>query len=400
MTGLSIIGWVLLPPVGCIAFFQLFYLIHSFGVRTDPRPAVRTGQPTLSQRQISVVIPVFNEGRTLYRCLHSLSQSDLCSCAKVVVVLDRCTDDSELIAKSFVDTFAAAGVEMAVEHLPADTSGKVAGLLYGGSKIDTKTALLLDADIVLEPTALQELWTFHQESNADFTACLILPLQERRGTLVSHVVCNNRLYRQSVLQSVRNRFGMSNFPGGLQLVDYKKYRDLLEHGFLEDLTATYRAVSEGSQVRILPRVLAREVERQTIRGLFLQRVRWTLGTIQHIPMQVRTARSRKDWNEKISIYSYHVMWEFQYYVMVIAAMLAPWQGTVWPVFLAPYVLYVLQIVRSAVLTRNHYKNSVPGIAAHCALFPSIITTALFAAVGLLVVKRKAFFSSVLLFRRN
>ena len=50
--------------------------------------------------------------------------------------------------------------------LPAPAAGKVAGILYRGRHISSETVLLLDADIVLEPTALEELVSFHWSHRA------------------------------------------------------------------------------------------------------------------------------------------------------------------------------------------------------------------------------------------
>ncbi|MGW2373251.1 glycosyltransferase [Kitasatospora sp. NPDC001683] len=397
------LGWVLLFPVAAVAFFQLFYLLNSFRVAVWQRPAgLAADDPLGSPRErVSVVIPVFNDASTLGGCLESIAVNDLTCCAKVVVVLDRCIDESEEVARSYVQRFAGLGVELDVQHLPEGRAGKVAGILHGGSVIDTDLALLMDSDIILAPTALAELAEFHRREKSDFSSCLIFPQQETGGSLASHVICNNRLYRQSVLQNVKNLFGLANFPGGLQLVDYKKYRDVLEHGFLEDLTATYRVIGEGGRVAILPRVLAHEVERQTIRGMFLQRTRWTLGAIQHLPSQVRAARTRRRLKEKIVVNSYHVMWEFQYYVMVMAPLIGLWQAAAWwPVYLLPYLLYTAQVLRSAYLTRRCYRHAPGGVLAHCAVFPSVITAALIGALAMLAVKRRMYFDTTVLFRRT
>jgi cellulose synthase/poly-beta-1,6-N-acetylglucosamine synthase-like glycosyltransferase len=383
-----------------MGFFQIFYLVHA--VRLPPPRSHPDVADTIGQEPICILIPLFNAASTIERCLEAILSNDLCHVEQIVLVLDRCNDESERLAHSFESRFAAGTTTLRIVPLPEPQAGKVAAMLHGGRYLVSQTVLLLDADIVLAPTALAELIEFHRRAAQPYSSCLIYPLQEpgSRQTLSSQIVCNNRLYRQSVLQSVKNRYSVANFPGGLQLVDFVRYRELLSDGFLEDLSATYRVLSTGDSISILPRVLAWEIERQTIRGLFLQRLRWTIGAIQHLPVQIRTARTQHTLERKILVNSYHVMWEFQLYVIVTAAIAAPFAGRLWPIFLAPLVLYTLQIVRSAYLTRNDYRNSLIGVALHCLVFPMVISAALIGSVVLLLKTRRFFFDTASLFRRD
>jgi cellulose synthase/poly-beta-1,6-N-acetylglucosamine synthase-like glycosyltransferase len=396
---MRILDCLLIVPVAVICFFQLFYLIQSLRVRIGPCSPVSS--PTVEWEKISVLIPVHNSEFTIGLCLSSILANDSRFISEVVLILDHCTDDTALIARSFVDRFASIGVRLDVISTAGPGAGKVAAILSGGSRVSKESVLLLDADIVLEPTAIEQLVSFHRQSAGPFTSCLIFPHQDDKAvpSMTAHVICNNRLYRQSVVQSVKNLFGVANFPGGLQLVEFSRYRDLLIDGFLEDLTATYRVLAEGGQIAILPRVLAYEIERQTLQGLFLQRLRWTIGAIQHLPTQIRTARTRRDVSQKILINSYHVMWEFQHYVITLGLLAAPFSSWLWPVAVAPWALYVLQILRSVFLTRAHYLNSTPGVILHCLVFPSVISAALVGSVALLVRKRCYFFEATHLFRR-
>jgi cellulose synthase/poly-beta-1,6-N-acetylglucosamine synthase-like glycosyltransferase len=391
--------WILLPAVMLIGFFQLYYLILSFCVRIAPRGAPLS--PPDATGKISVVIPVFNSAATLERCLASLLANDLAYVSDIVLALDRCTDASAAVGRSFVAPFAARGVPLELIELPKSRAGKVAGLLIAGQQMRSGTALLMDADIILEPTALAELLTFHRAFGQPFSSCLIYPHQDAGpSTLTTHVICNNRLYRQSVLQSVKNLFGVANFPGGVQMVEFVRYRELLVDGFLEDLTATYQVLATGGEIKVLPRVLAYEIERQTIAGLFLQRLRWTIGAIQHLPTQIRTARLQRSIPRKILVNSYHVMWEFQHYVIALGVVAAPWSPHAWPLLLTPFGLYVLQIGRSVTLTRAQYRNSAAGALLHCLVFPLVISAALVGSVLVLIKQRSYFFGTTLLYRRS
>lgn len=391
--------WVLGAPIAFVCFFQAFYLVVSFRVRIGGAGPRREHPPA---ERATVVIPVFDSARTLDLCLTALARNDPAGIERVVVVLDHCTDDSEAVARSHVARLASGGIELDVRALGPRRTGKVEAIRAAGELVGRGPALLLDADIVLEPHAVADLLAFRSATGASFTSCLILPYQDARAHegLPSRIICNNRLYRQSVLQSVKNLYGVANFPGGVELVDFDAYRELLVDGFLEDLTATYAVLARGGSVRILPAVLARELERQTIRGVFLQRLRWTLGAIQHVRTQIRTAKERRAPAEKVLVQSYHVMWELQHYVVVAGAFAAPFAPPLAPVLMLPFALYCAQIARSAWLTRAYYRNSVLGLVAHCVTFSAIISAALVGSLVLLARERATFFHAPELFRRD
>ena len=62
-----------------------------------------------SEINVSVVLPVFNGGDFIHRCLQSLVEQECCN-FEVVCVLNGCTDNSEAICSSFQETFAARNV--------------------------------------------------------------------------------------------------------------------------------------------------------------------------------------------------------------------------------------------------------------------------------------------------
>ena len=184
------------------------------------------------------------------------------------------------------------------------------------------------------------------------------------------------------------------------MVDFPRYSSLLVDGFLEDLVATYRVLATGGRIAILNQVLAYEVERQTLRGLLLQRIRWTIGAIENLRASSRSAQARSGLNQKILILSYHVMWELQYYVITAGLIMSAVQRQYAAVFLMPWILYVLQILRSVWLGRSHYRNSAMGIAVHCLAYPVILTAALAGAGGMLLKSRRFYFRTQVLFSRD
>jgi len=395
MDGITLI---VLVPLSLVCSFQLYYLAMSFGLALRRVPTAE--QAAAAGRTLSIIIPARQAADTIGSVLDAILLNDLESIERLVVVLDRCADATQKIVESYISTFAARQVLLRVRHVASGDGGKVATLLTGLREIFSADVLLVDADVILAPTAITEIGTFHATANTPFSSCLVLPHQTpgKVNRLVDQIICNNRLYRQSILQLVKDRHGAANFPGGFQLVNAKSYSELLVHGFLEDLTATYAVLAMGGRIAILPRALAFEIERQTLYGLFLQRLRWTLGALQHLPLQIQVANQQRTFRRWVLVNSYHIMWELQHYVIVGGALLSPMlpHGGI---MIVPLLIYAAQVGRSAYLTRHEYRNSLLGILLHILIFPIVITAALIASLFLLVWKRRFFFDTFLLFKR-
>ena len=399
---MTIPEYILLALVALIAFYQIFYLVESFRIRIKaPDIPKQKSESTEQLSGISIIIPVHGEELSIKLCLESILQNRTSIIEKVVVVLDRCELRTKEIPYLFKQRFAENSVEFEVICLPEVIHGKVQALLEGGKSVTTSTVLLLDSDIILEPTAIETLVKFHNSEGKPFSSCLIFPYQKigEVHSLTRQIICTNRLYRQSVIQSVKNLHNVANFPGGVQIVEFEAYKKLLVDGFLEDLTATYEVLANNGRVAVLPQVLAYEMERETLRGLFLQRVRWTIGAIQHLPAQMKAVRARKGLIEKIFISSYHVMWEFQHYVIFLSWLAILFSSSYWWLWCLPTFLYSAKIARVLYITRNHYKNSLLAAFLHCIIHPAIIAVALLGSLLFMLRHRSFNFKSISLFRR-
>lgn len=97
-------------------------------------------------RSASVVIPAYNEGRVLRRCLDALRGVDGLD-LEIVVAANGCTDDTVEIARS------VPGVTV----LEVPVASKAAALNAGDAAATTFPRIFLDADIVLGPGALSAL---------------------------------------------------------------------------------------------------------------------------------------------------------------------------------------------------------------------------------------------------
>lgn len=124
----------------------------------------RLQQVKKSRPTISVVVPCHNYGHYLSQCLRSVQTQDTTVDFELIVVLDRCTDNSNEVAQSVLrdhNNFHLNHEEVLVGDFgnPADTRN------YGISKARGQYILCLDADDYLIKSSMLE--TLYQAFNSD-----------------------------------------------------------------------------------------------------------------------------------------------------------------------------------------------------------------------------------------
>jgi len=98
--------------------------------------------------QISVIIPAHNEEKYLEKTLQSLRQQNFLN-YETIVVCNGCTDQTEKIAKKYLN--------QNTRIFPLDKANVSLARNCGAKEAVGKILLFLDADTLLEPTALQTI---------------------------------------------------------------------------------------------------------------------------------------------------------------------------------------------------------------------------------------------------
>ncbi len=109
--------------------------------------------PDIPAPTVCVVIPARNEGSQIAPCLTSVLSQEYPS-FEVLLVDDRSSDDTSAVARRMAASDARLRV-LRVDTLPAGWLGKSNALWQGTRAITSDWILFLDADCILEPTALQ-----------------------------------------------------------------------------------------------------------------------------------------------------------------------------------------------------------------------------------------------------
>lgn len=190
---------------------------------------------------LSVIVPCFNEERTLARCLDRLLEIGDATLSLEIVIVDDCsTDHSLIVARKFARKYPNVHV---LEH--ARNQGKGAALRTGFARARGEFVAVQDADLEYDPADLKRL---------------IEPL--RRGE--ADVVLGSRFlsggYRRVLYfwHSIANRFLtlMSNMFTDLNLSDMETGYKIFRREIIQDL------VLEEDRFGIEPELVAKIAHRR------------------------------------------------------------------------------------------------------------------------------------------
>lgn len=119
---------------------------------------------------ISIIIPAHNEGFVIARCLKQVIHGAAPMEMEVIVVCNGCTDNTASVARTF---------DTPVKVIVTDTASKTHALNLGDQVATGSTRFYLDADVVIEHEAIQQL--ANRLGSGDVLAIAPKPIFELEG---------------------------------------------------------------------------------------------------------------------------------------------------------------------------------------------------------------------------
>lgn len=261
---------------------RLLLVPFAIGFEVDAALRRRHQQPVPKGR-LSIVVPCFNEGRILERCIVSLA-GVVHPGTEIILVDDGSTDDTLAIARRLADRFPS------VTALTKKNGGK-GSALNAGLEIATGDFLLLtDADGIWLPESLDEMLRGFADPRVgavcgdDRPVNLDVPLTKFIA-ITAHVGTGLMRRALSLLHCLPI---VSGNVGCFRREALKQVGPLRTDTLGEDLELTWRVQEGGWSVIFRPRALVYAESPSTMGQLWRQRVRWARGLLQTIVQHRRS----------------------------------------------------------------------------------------------------------------
>ena len=271
-----------------------------------PKPALLADDPRLPE--VTVVVPAFNEGQTLYESIKSILGSDYpAQKLRIIVVDDGSTDDTAQHAHSaaLLDPARVLVIEQPRNH------GKRRALYAGFAEVRTPVFVTVDSDTVLPADSLRALVTpLVIDTRIQAVAGRIDVLNRDDNVLTRMLAVQYRL-AFDVVRAAQSRLG-SVFvsPGAFSAYRMSAVRESLDgwvgQRFLgaycfngDDHALTNVVLGQGGLTVYQSNAPARTSVPRTFKRLALMYLRWSRSNIRESTLWMafvpRLARHRDRW---------------------------------------------------------------------------------------------------------
>jgi cellulose synthase/poly-beta-1,6-N-acetylglucosamine synthase-like glycosyltransferase len=262
MTVLAVLAFVLGLPglaaaahLGLLAAASLFY-------RRRPRRA--------NDVRFLVLVPAHNEARVIGRCLEAI-YTDARPADQVLVVADRCTDETAAIARRF----GASVLERGQGEEPGRAAARQAGLDHARG-LAWDAVVMLDADSVIAPGFFD---AFERALDPEVEAAQARSESERGRTMASEASLAAFALQGITLQRGRDRLGFSARLRGTGMAIRRPLA--LKHRFRapagEDLAFTLDLLLDGVVCRHVDDARLRSQGEDAWGSFGTQKVRYEAG---------------------------------------------------------------------------------------------------------------------------
>lgn len=233
--------------------------------------------------KISIVIPAFNEALVIERTLKSIIKSSYRTW-EIIVVDDKSSDGTAAVVRTFAKKYPKQSIRVVSKR---QNAGRGAAINTGVRYANGDLVMALDADSTLEKDALRNVVRHFMVE--DKLAALASNVR-----IMKHPSVIGLMQRYEYLTSFRSKklntfLNAEYIIGGSGAVYrrslFKKFGGMDEYMLTEDIAMSLKIASQGNREYLLQYasdVIVFTEPVPTYWGLFKQRYRWKLGSLQAI----------------------------------------------------------------------------------------------------------------------
>jgi poly-beta-1,6-N-acetyl-D-glucosamine synthase len=250
-------------------FFLLLYVRNRKDLFSYPK--------ITKEYSLSIVVPCYNEEKSIAETAKSILASDYLGLKKVIVVDDRSTDNSFSIIKAL----ARKDRRIIAVQTPKNTGCAAGAKNYGIKFTDTELIGFSDADSVIQREAISKMIGFFDDKNTGAVTCSVLVRNP------NNFIRRIQAFEYAMIAWTRKLLGYIDgiwaTPGPLAIYRKKvidKVGGYDTKNLTEDIEIVWNIVKHGYSVKMcLPgRVYSTAPDKFWV--WFRQRLRWDIGGIQ------------------------------------------------------------------------------------------------------------------------
>lgn len=238
---------------------------------------------------LSIVIPCYNEGKTIEATVKSVLDAGYKNLKKIIVVDDCSKDDSYKIIKSLEKKYP----KVKAVQTPKNTGCAAGSKNYGAKFVDTELIGFTDGDSFIEKGAIDKVVGFFNDKQIGSVTCSVLV--ENRNNFVERVQSVEYKvikFSRKLLEFIDSIYVTPGPLGIFRKSAFDKIGGFDEKNLTEDIEITWHLQAAGYKVKMAVPARAYTIAPSTIKTWFKQRNRWNIGGLQTI------AKYNKDWFRK------------------------------------------------------------------------------------------------------
>ncbi|GAB4298015.1 MAG: hypothetical protein Kow0098_22790 [Ignavibacteriaceae bacterium] len=232
---------------------------------------------------VSIIVPVFNEGKTLIRSVESLLKLDY-SAYEIIIVNDGSTDDTKEIAETLVGFHNGLKSRIKISLINKPNGGKASALNAGIFASGSEFILCMDGDSQLSAQTLKKAVRHLADPAIGAVAGNVKVLNRKK--FFTDLQALEYIEGLNMARSAQSYIRLVNIiPGPIGLFRRSALKDAGYYSsdtFAEDADLTLKLLAAGWKIYYEPEAVSFTEAPVKLQQLLKQRYRWTRGILQSI----------------------------------------------------------------------------------------------------------------------
>lgn len=260
-------------------FFSLYFEVFLLVSFLEKRPEKKTFLKPTRYPSVSMVVPCYNEGKTLAETITSLlSLQYPKDKLEILVIDDGSTDNTRAIGEQYAAKFPAQ-----VKYFYKENGGKYTALNFAITHSTAELIGCLDADSFVEKDALMEV-VKRFTIEPDVAAIVPVMRVHNPKTLLEIMQMAEYTFGIFVKKIFDNLGAITVLPGPFSIYrrDVFNIVGMFKHAHnTEDMEIAFRIQKHGLKIVNAHTAIVNTTVPKTIRTLVKQRTRWTQGFLEN-----------------------------------------------------------------------------------------------------------------------